>query len=150
MPQSLAFLLIHVTFSTKGREPVLNEEIRPELYAYLATVVRNAGCECFRVGGIADHVHFAIRLSRTKSVAELVEELKTTSGKWLKKQSTVLAEFAWQRGYSAFSVGPSDLPALLGYIDGQEAHHRKQSFQDEIRAFLMKYGVEFDERYVWD
>jgi len=150
MPQSLSFVLVHVAFSTKDRRALLDADIRPVLHAYLATIARNAGCECFRVGGVADHVHLAVRLPRTVSVAELVEQLKSSSSKWLKTQSPALSKFAWQRGYGAFSVGPADLDALTRYIDSQETHHRKQSFQDEFRAFLKKYGVEFDERYVWD
>lgn len=113
MPQSLSYLLIHVVFSTKNRVPVLADaSVRLALHAYLATVARNADCECYRVGGIADHVHLAIRLSRTITTAKLVEELKTSSSKWLKTQSPDLAAFAWQRGYGAFSVGPADLDAL--------------------------------------
>ena len=150
MPESLAFILLHVIFSTKNREPVLNPSVRPDLYAYLATVVRNAGCECYRVGGVADHVHLAIRLSRTVTMSNLIEELKTSSSRWLKTQSPELAGFAWQRGYGTFSVGPSDLDALTQYIDSQEEHHRTRTFQEEYRAFLKKYGVEYDERYVWD
>ncbi|HEU5123446.1 MAG TPA: IS200/IS605 family transposase [Verrucomicrobiae bacterium] len=150
MPQSLSFLLVHVVFSTKDRTPLLGAEIRPALHGYLATVARNADCECFRVGGVADHVHLAIRLARTVTVADLVETLKTSSSKWLKTQSPALASFAWQRGYGAFSVGPSDLNALLHYIDNQDEHHRTRTFQDEYRAFLKKYGIDYDERYVWD
>jgi REP element-mobilizing transposase RayT len=150
MPQSLALVIVHLVFSTKDRQPLLGASIRPALHAYLATVARNAGCECFRVGGVADHVHLAIRFSRTLTIADLVEELKTSSSKWLKAQSSELASFTWQRGYGAFSVGPSDLDALRAYIDNQEEHHRTRTFQDEYRAFLTKYGIEFDERYVWD
>jgi REP element-mobilizing transposase RayT len=150
VPQSLSYLLTHIVFSTKDRVPVLNAAVRPALHAYLATVARNADCECFRAGGVADHVHLAIRLSRTLTMAKLVEELKTSSSKWLKTQTPELAIFAWQRGYGAFSVGPSDLDALLLYIDNQEEHHRTRTFQDEYRAFLTKYGIEYDERYVWD
>jgi REP element-mobilizing transposase RayT len=150
MPQSLSYLLTHIVFSTKDRAPALDATVRPALHAYLATVARNADCECFRVGGVADHVHLAVRLSRTITMAQLIEELKTSSSKWLKTQSPALAAFAWQRGYGAFSVGPSDLNALLHYIDNQEEHHKTRSFQDEYRAFLMKYGIEYDERYVWD
>jgi len=150
MPQSLSFLLIHIVFSTKDRAPLLNPEIRPKLHSYLATVTRNAGCECYRVGGIADHVHLAIRLSRTKTIAELIEELKTSSSKWLKTHSSSLTHFAWQSGYGAFSVGPSDLEALRKYIDDQEEHHQICTFQEEYSAFLKRYGVEFDERYVWN
>ena len=150
MPQSLSFLLIHIVFSTKDRAAVLDSTVRPSLHAYLATVARGADCECYRVGGVADHVHLAVRLSRTVTTAKLVEELKTSSSKWLKTQSPGLAAFSWQRGYGAFSVGPSDLDALRNYIDDQEEHHRTRTFQDEYRVFLTKYGIGFDERHVWD
>jgi len=150
MPQSHSLLIVHLVFSTKERQPLLNADVRPRLHAYLATVARNANCEAYRVGGVADHVHLAVRCSRTLSTADLIEELKTSSSKWLKTQSSRLAAFSWQRGYGAFSVGPSDLDALRTYIDGQEEHHRTRTFQDEYRAFLTKYGIEFDERYVWD
>ena len=150
MPQSLSFLLVHVVFSTRDRAPVLDVSVRPALHAYIATVARNADCECYRAGGVEDHVHLAIRLSRTRTMAQLIEELKTSSSKWLKTQSPALGSFAWQRGYGAFSVGPADLDALLHYIDTQEEHHRTRTFQDEYRAFLTNYGIEYDERYVWD
>jgi REP element-mobilizing transposase RayT len=150
MPQSLALLIVHLVFSTKDRQPFLDASVRPSLHGYLATVARNMDCEAYRVGSVADHVHLAIRLSRTVPIAKLVEELKTSSSKWLKTQSAELAMFAWQRGYGAFSVGPSDLDALRAYVDGQEEHHRTRTFQDEFRAFLTKYGIEFNERYVWD
>lgn len=129
---------------------MLDAEVRAELHAYLATVARNAGCECYRVGGVADHVHLAIRLSRHSDVATLVRDLKVSSSKWLKSRSPSLGTFAWQRGYGAFSVGPTELNTLLAYIDAQELHHAKHSFQDEFRSFLRKYGVEFDEQYLWD
>jgi REP element-mobilizing transposase RayT len=150
MPQSLAFVLVHIIFSTKDRVSVLDATVRPALHAYMATVARGADCECYRVGGVADHVHLAVRLSRTVGIAKLVEELKTSASKWLKTQSPALASFSWQRGYGAFSVGPSDLNVLRHYIDHQEEHHRTKSFEDEYRAFLKKYEIEYDERYVWD
>jgi REP element-mobilizing transposase RayT len=151
MPQSLSYLLIHIIFSTKDHTPYLQDkESRTRLHAYLATIVRDDECECFCAGGVADHVHLAIRLSRTVTVAKLVEHLKTSSSRWIKEQGLASQAFVWQRGYAAFSVGPSDLPALRKYIETQEEHHRKHSFQDELRAFLEKYKVEFDEKYVWD
>jgi REP element-mobilizing transposase RayT len=150
MPQSLSLIIVHVVFSTKERRPFIEPDMRPKLHAYLATVARNAGCEAYRVGGVADHVHLAIRLSRTITIADLVETLKTASSKWVKPLSSGLAGFAWQRGYGCFSVGPSDLDALRAYIDGQEGHHKTRSFQDEFRMFLKKYGVEYEEPYVWD
>ncbi len=150
MPQSLDNVLLHLVFSTRDRFPCLGKSVRHALHAYLATVARNVGCECPRAGGVADHVHLAIQFSRTITIAALVEELKTSASKWLKPQSPELLSFAWQRGYGVFSVGPADRDALLAYIDNQEEHHRTRTFQDEYRAFLTKYGVAFDENYVWD
>ena len=150
MPQSLSLVIVHVIFSTKDRFPFIERDFRPNLHSYLATVARNAGCEAYRIGGVADHVHSAIRLSRTLTIADLVETLKTSSSKWMKTQSADLADFSWQRGYGCFSVGPSDLEALRAYIDDQENHHHTRTFQDEFRRFLNKYGVSYDEAYVWD
>jgi putative transposase len=150
MPQSLSLNLVHLIFSTKDRMPLLTPEIRPQLHAYLATVARHGDGECYRVGGVADHVHLALRLSRTVALADLVSELKTSSSKWMKEQSPALSNFSWQRGYGAFSIGPKDLDAVLAYIDGQEEHHRTKTFQEEYRGFLKHYGIEFDEQYVWD
>ena len=137
MPQSLDNLLIHLVFSTKDRVPCLDTAVRLALHAYLATVVRNLGCGCPRVGGISDHVHLAIQLSRTITVAKLVEEVKTSSSKWLKTQSRELSGFAWQRGYGVFSVSPGNSIALLDYIDKQEEHHRKKvlTFADPCHRF---------------
>ena len=150
MPQSLSLVLLHVVFSTKDRRRCLDQPVRPKLYAYLAEVARNAGCECYRVGGVEDHVHLAIRLSRTITIAKLIEELKTSSSKALKNDLARIDDFSWQRGYGAFYVSPRDKDALIGYIDDQEEHHRTRTFQDEFRALLDKYGLECDERYVWD
>jgi REP element-mobilizing transposase RayT len=150
MPQSLSFVLVHLVFSTKDRAPSLKANIATELYPYLASVARDKDCECYRIGGVEDHVHLAVRLSRTTTVANLVEQLKTCSSKWLKSKSPILSSFAWQRGYGAFSANPSDMESLLHYIDTQEEHHRKYNFQDELRALLKKYGIEHDERYMWD
>ena len=150
MPQSLSLVIVHVIFSTKDRHPTLDATLRPKLHTYLATVARNTGCECHRAGGVADHVHLALRLARTVTIADLVGELKTASSKWVKTQAPALADFAWQRGYACFSVGPTDLPALEAYIDDQEKHHQARTFQEEFRTFLKKYGVKYDEAYVWD
>ena len=150
MPQSLSNILIHFIWSTKDRHPWLEPGIREKTHAFLAGAVRQLDCEAYRVGGVADHVHLAVRLSRTLSVADLVKEIKSASSKWLKTQDAALAAFYWQQGYGAFSVGMSQKETLLHYIDNQEHHHRTHTFQDEYRAFLKKYGIDYDERYVWD
>jgi REP element-mobilizing transposase RayT len=150
MPQSLSRILVHLIFSTKNRVPMLAPAIRAELYPYLATVLRDNDCPMLRVGGVEDHVHLSFGLSRTLSVAKMVEIVKTSSSKWIKTKGPELAQFHWQHGYGAFSVGQSDVDAVIQYIDTQEEHHRRSSFQDELRGFLARYQVPYDERYVWD
>lgn len=150
MGQSLAQIILHVVFSTKGRYPWLEPAIRVDLHPFLAGVARQAGCQCMRVGGVADHVHLAIGLGRQASPAGLVCDLKSASSKWLKTRAAGLGRFAWQTGYGCFSLGPDALPRLIAYIENQEEHHRRRTFQEEYRAFLDKYAVDYDERYVWD
>ena len=150
MSQSLSFLLVHIIFSTKNRKPWLNDVIRPELHAYMASVAGTGENYCFRVGGVEDHVHIAVLLGRNTTISRLVESLKTSTSKWIKSKGTEFALFHWQRGYAAFSVGPADREALLAYIDAQALHHSKRDYQAEIRALFKRYGVAFDERLVWD
>ncbi|WP_009959465.1 IS200/IS605 family transposase [Verrucomicrobium spinosum] len=150
MPQSLSLVVVHFIFSTHDRFPCIGPSVRPGLHAYLAEIARDLNCDCYRVGGVSDHVHLAVRLARTISISEFVEKLKTGSSKWMKKQQPELGGFSWQRGYGAFSVAPADVDAVVAYIDNQEDHHRTRTFQDEYRAFLRKYGVEYNEEYVWD
>jgi REP element-mobilizing transposase RayT len=99
---------------------------------------------------VADHVHILCRLSKNLAAATLVRELKRESSKWVKAEVPALSAFAWQNGYGAFSVSPGHVPVLKDYIARQEEHHRRRSFQDEFRRLLQKYGIEYDERYVWD
>ena len=151
MPQSLARVVLHMVFSTKHRAAFLkNADLRPRLHAYMAGVLQNIGCEPILINGVEDHVHILCNLSRTMTIARLVEEVKTDPSKWMKQQGPHFADFHWQGGYSAFSVSQSNVEAVRAYIAGQEEHHRKMSFQDELRALCRKHGLEIDEKYVWD
>ena len=150
MAQSLASLHIHLIFSTKNREALLSENIRPDLHAYMATVLRNLGCPALLINSMEDHVHLLFDLSRTVSISTAVEEVKKTSSKWIKTKGTSLPQFAWQAGYGAFAVSESNVPEVRTYITHQAEHHRKRSFQDEYRTFLERHGIAYDERYVWD
>jgi len=150
MPQSLSEVIIHMVFSTKDRQKWLDTAIAARMHAYLATICRDCQCEAYRVGGMPDHVHLAVRLGRTITQADLIEKIKTTSSAWIKKQEAAYRSFFWQRGYGAFSLGFSQLDALIHYIDTQEAHHKTKTFQEEYRELLHKYHIGFDEQYVWD
>ena len=150
MPQSLSRIYVHLVFSTKDRQRVIDAQIRESLHAYLATLSRGEGCNAYRVGGTDDHVHFVSALARTVTVSSLVENVKKVSSAWMKEQGEPYRRFYWQRGYGAFSLSPSHLQEVIDYISRQENHHHKETYQDELRRFLTAYGIEYDERYVWD
>jgi REP element-mobilizing transposase RayT len=151
MPQSLSRIYLHLVFSTKNRTPYLKDKaLRGKLHAYLAGTCHNLESPSLLVGGVEDHVHILCRFSKNLSVAQLVRELKRESSKWIKTLSPDLRSFHWQQGYGAFSISPSHVEILKKYIANQEEHHRRVPFQDEFRRLLKKYGIEYDERYVWD
>ena len=151
MAQSLSRLWTHLIFSTKDRFPFLiDDQIRQDMHAYLAKVLRSHDCETLVVGGTRDHVHSLFALSRKHAISEIVKEIKRTSSTWIKDVSAAHRKFHWQNGYGAFSVSQSHLDRVRNYIEKQEQHHRRVTFQSEYRSFLKKYAIEFDERYVWD
>jgi len=151
MSQSLVQVYLHVVFSTKDRQPFLgDQELRDRTHAYLVGVCRNQGAISLIVGGVADHIHILCRMAKVLSIADFIKEVKRESSKWAKQQHRDLRGFYWQSGYGAFSVSPSHVDALVEYIHNQEEHHKQESFQDEFRRICKKYGVEIDERYVWE
>ena len=150
MANTYSSLYYRIIFSTKNRESWLESHVRPRVHAYLATICRELGAELVHVGGVADHVHIVTTLPRTLSQADLVEQIKKVSSKWIKTLDARYRVFFWQRGYGAFSVSPSQLEALLQYIEAQQEHNRTRTFQEEYRELLHRHGVDFDERYVWD
>ena len=152
MPQSLAKVVVHLVFSTKNRTSRLQGEgLRQELFAYMATILRNnVDSPAILINGVEDHVHVLGLLSRKFAIMDVVQEAKTETSKWLKKQSPALSTFAWQAGYGIFSVSESNIPAVKSYVEKQEDHHRRMSFQDEFRELCKRHGIEWDERYVWD
>jgi REP element-mobilizing transposase RayT len=149
MGQSLARLLVHSVFSTKERRPFLrSEEIRTEIYAYIAGILRNLQSPSIIIGGADDHIHILSSLSKNVALSELIGRIKGSSSKRLKEKG--IHGFAWQNGYGAFSVSESQVAAVTAYIANQAEHHRQFSFQDEVRQLLKRHHTAFDERYVWD
>jgi putative transposase len=150
MGQSLVKNYLHIVFSTKHRQPLIHKPYNEELYNYLGGICRDLECYPVIVGGHIDHVHILCMLSKKIALMKLLEEVKSHSSKWMKTKAESLANFYWQDGYGAFSVNPSQVEIVKAYIQNQEEHHRKNTFQNEYRAFLKKYNMEYDERYVWD
>jgi REP element-mobilizing transposase RayT len=149
MAQSFAKLVVHVVYATKNREPVLVQPIRHDLYTYTAGILNTVDCLPLGIGGTSDHVHVLVQMSRTITLAKMVEEMKRGSSRWIKTRGIGFQGFAWQGGYGAFSVSESQLPTVKQYIDNQEEHHRKTTFQDEFRTLLARHNIAYDEKYVW-
>jgi putative transposase len=150
MPQSLSSILVHLIFSTRNREPFMTPTIEEELFPYVAKILRELKSPSIAINGTSDHLHVLFALGRTITVAALVEEIKTNSSKWIKTKGREFKNFHWQRGYGAFSGGQSNVETVKRYIRNQKEHHRRVTFQDEYREFLKRYGIDYDERYVWD
>ena len=150
MSQSLTQLYAHLIFSTKHRKPFLDDEVRPRVNAYLATIVRNLDSQHVVVGSVADHVHILFDMGKMHPPVKFVEKVKRESSKFIKTLGTKYQNFYWQRGYGMFSVSPTHRSDVETYVREQEEHHRTKSFQDEYREFLNRYGIEFNEEYVWD
>jgi putative transposase len=149
MGQSLSQVYIHETFSTKDRRPLITGDLRDELYRYTATVLKGLGCPAVEIGGAEDHVHILHRLSRTTSIAQVMEGVKKPTSRWMKGRGAGYGAFEWQPGYGAFSVSASLVPKVQAYIQNQEAHHKRQTFQDELRGLLRRHGIAYDELHLW-
>ncbi len=138
---------MHVVFSTKERRNLIPENIRPDLWAYMGGIARNNHFTALCVGGTGDHAHMLLSVAPDKPIAKCVQVVKAGSSKWLHERGHQL--FSWQEAYGAFTIGASQLERTIAYIETQAEHHSKVNFQDEFRSLLARYGVSFDERYVW-
>jgi len=149
MAHTFTNVLIHAVFSTSGRAPLLTDTIRPDMHAYLGGILRKLKAVPIVIGGTADHIHFLALLPADLAVADCLRVVKTNSSRWAKERWPQKCSFNWQGGYEAFSVSESKRAALIHYIQEQQKHHRKISFQEELLKLLRSHGVEFDERYIW-
>jgi putative transposase len=150
MAHTYTYLLYHIVFSTKGRIPCLEADLRPDLFAYMGGIVRELRGKAYIVGGTNDHAHVLMTLPPTIGIAEAMRVIKANSSGWVHDKWPSRGAFAWQTGYGAFTVSQSNSRSVAGYIADQEEHHRRRSFQEEFLALLKKHGVEYDERYLWD
>lgn len=146
MASTLTRILLHVTFSTKNRDALIVPDHEPALHAYIGGICRGLQSPLLAIGGTADHVHLLLSLNKTLALSDLMMELKRDSSKWMRER----CNFEWQDGYFGFSIGESGIDALRTYIATQKEHHQRFDFKTEVRELLRRYGVEFDERYIWE
>jgi putative transposase len=149
MPKSYTNLLYHIVFSTHNRRPIITTERRPRLYDYVGGIIRELGGISLAIGGIEDHMHLLAKLRPDKALSNLLRDLKANSTGWMRDVFPDARDFYWQKGYGAFTVSMSQVPAVTAYIATQEQHHRKHSFRDEFIGLLQVNQIEFDEKFLW-
>lgn len=148
MGNSFRCLRYHLVFSTKNREPQITPQLRPRLYEYIGGIFKNENGQLLAVGGVADHVHLLASIHPSVSVADMLRKVKASSSKWIHETFPEHKAFAWQEGYGAFSVSQSNVDQVCHYIEQQEEHHRRMTFEEEFVEFLERHGISYDERYL--
>jgi REP element-mobilizing transposase RayT len=150
MPGTYSQLLLHIVFSTKRREQWIAPEIADRLYPYIGGIIRAENGVLYDIGGVEDHVHLYLRWRPDGSVSDLMRTVKARSSKWVHETFAQRSAFAWQEGYSVFSVSKSQEDAVKRYIANQAEHHKKEDFKSELLRMLRAHGIEFDERYMFE
>lgn len=150
MPSTHHGILIHVVFSTKQRFKLLHKDWREDLLAYMGGTASAHKSTLLRAGGVEDHVHLLLKIHPAFAISETVKTLKGNASKWINEQRKFPARFEWQKGYGAFSVSESMSDTVKRYIENQEEHHQRQSFEDEYRAILKKHNIEYEPKFVFD
>jgi len=149
MGHTFANILLHVVFSTKDRRPLIKPDIQPRLYEYMAGVARNEFGKAIKIGGVEDHIHGLLSVYTRISVGDMMAKWKSLSSGWVKSNFPEAADFAWQNGYSVFSVSQSNMAQVVRYIENQAEHHQRLSFKDELIALLERHGIDYDPDTIW-
>jgi REP element-mobilizing transposase RayT len=139
---------IHAVFAVQNRLSLIQNNWQDELYKYITGIVTNQGHKLLKIGGMPDHIHVLFGMRPIQSLSNLMQDIKGDSSSWINKNRFVMGRFSWQEGYGAFSYSKSQINGVVKYIQNQEQHHRKQSFQEEYLKILQLFDIEFDERYV--
>ena len=148
MSQSYVQFYSHVVFHTKNDEKLIGEAIENELHAYIGGILKNLKSIPVKIGGTSNHIHILCTLPKTMNIADLAEEIKKSSSKWMKTKGPAFRNFYWQDGYGGFSVSHSGVDAVSRYISSQKQHHKEIPFIDEYKTLLKENGIDFDERYL--
>jgi REP element-mobilizing transposase RayT len=149
MANTFTQIHIHVVFAVQNRISLIKNDWQQRLYKYMIAIIQKHGHKVLSIGGVTDHVHILFGLRPTQSLSSLMQEVKRDSSEWINQNRFVIGKFSWQEGYGAFSYGKSQISNIVKYIENQEKHHDKQSFTDEYRKILDRFGIEYDNQYIF-
>jgi REP element-mobilizing transposase RayT len=150
MANTFSQIYIQTVFAVSSRMSLIKPAFKKDLYKYISGIVRNQGQKLIAINGMPDHVHILIGLRPVMALADLVQEIKVDSTNFINKKKWIHGRFSWQEGYGAFSYGHSQLNTVIRYIQNQEKHHGRRSFQKEYLTLLTKFDIAFDEKYVFE
>lgn len=150
MANTYTKIYLHILFSVKGRQNLINKEWQDELQKYICGIVNGKDQKVYAIGGMPDHIHILASIKPNIAISDLVRDIKSNSSKWINEKGFVLGKFQWQEGFGAFSHAQSQLDTVIGYINKQEEHHKKKSFKNEYLELLQKFDVGYDEKYLFD
>lgn len=149
MPNTYTQIYIQFVFTVKYRNGVIEKHWKDQLYKYIKGIVNGLGHKLIAINGVEDHIHILVGYKPVQSFSELMKAVKQNSSKWVNENKFTKRKFEWQEGYGAFSYGQSQLSKIVNYIDNQETHHKKTSFHDEYVAFLEKFEIDYNEKYIF-
>jgi len=150
MANTYTQIYLHIVFSVKGRQNLIQKKWKDELHKYICGIVKGKEQKVYAIGGMSDHIHILVSIKPNITISELVRDIKANSSKWINEKGYIMGKFQWQEGFGAFSYAQSQLDTVIAYINNQEQHHQKKTFKDEYLELLQKFNVEYDEKYLFE
>ncbi len=150
MANTYTQIYLHIVFSVKGRQNLIQNKWQDELHKYICGIVNGKKQKVYAIGGMPDHIHILVSISPNIAISELVRDIKANTSKWINEKGLIKEKFQWQEGFGAFSYAQSQLDNVMAYINNQEQHHQKKTFKEEYLDLLQKFNVEYDEKYLFE
>lgn len=149
MSNTFTQIYIHIIIVVKGKQNQISPEHKDELYKYIAAFVESKQHKLIAINGGAEHVHILACMNPNQSISDFINEIKFSASDFIDRKKWNSVNFEWQEGFVAFSVSKTRILDLIEYINKQEKHHEKKSFKEEYLGFLKKYGINFDESFIF-
>lgn len=143
-------IIIQIVFAVKRRENLISPVWEDELYKYIAGIIKRKDQKLLAINGMPDHIHILIGMRPSCCLSDLVREIKKSSDAFINEKGFLKNKFYWQSGFGAFSYSRSSLDNVVKYINNQKQHHQKTTFKDEYTAFLQKFEIEYEEKYLFE
>jgi len=150
MANTYSKIYIHIVFTVKGRQNLIQKKYREQLHKYISGIIKNKGQKLLSIFAMPDHIHLFMNIKPNITISDLVRDIKANSSKFINEKKIVKGKFSWQKGFGAFSYSESQIPSVIKYIKNQEEHHKKRTFREEYIELLTKFAIEFDEKYLFE